>query len=216
MRRRIGPVLLVGAGVAGLLTRYAGVDIFPAPVLGVLLAVVVAVDAGRRRPVGSVIAAVLVGILLAAAFGVGGISVPPGLTASALLVAGVFGLVGDQDPELDDVWSGLAVFVPRRVELERSPRVVSVTTVFAKVVVELSEPRGVVEVRAACLGGTVDLVVPGDWDVLIGDLDGRDMRFSGESDGLWDGLPKETPTVVLRTAGRSGSVIVRKTALEAR
>ena len=214
--RRIGPALLVTAGIGGLLARLIGVDIFPAPVLGVLLAVVVAIDASRRRPLGSVIAALLVGILLAGAFGVGGMSVPPGLTATALLVAGIVLSVPDEDPEAAGAWRGLAVLVERSVVLGRTPATVAVTAVLARVTVELVEPRGTVEVRAACWRGTVEVVVPGDWVVLIGDLRGRNVRFGGESDGLWDGTFHDRPTVVLRTAGPAGSVLVRKTALEAR
>jgi hypothetical protein len=87
---------------------------------------------------------------------------------------------------------------------------------FTRAVVELTERRGTVEVQAACWRGSVELVVPGDWDVLIGDLHSRGIRFGGASDGLWDGSYRAAPTVVLRTAGSAGSVFVRKTALEAR
>jgi hypothetical protein len=97
--RRIGPVLLVVAGTAGLLSRSGGVDVFPAPVLGALLALVVAVDASRRRPVGSVIAALLIAVLLAGSLGIGAVGVPPQLTAAALLVAGIALLVSDEDPD---------------------------------------------------------------------------------------------------------------------
>ncbi len=214
--RRTGPLLLACAGGAGLLCWLVGVDIFPAPVLGVLLAVVIAVDASRRRPLGSVIAALLVAVLLAGAFGVGGIEIPAALTAAALLVAGVVLLVGFEDPEAGEVWRGLAVLVPRWVLIGGTPRRIVVTALFARITVELSEPRGVVQVQAVCRRGTVDLVVPGDWEVLIGDLHGRAVLFSGESDGLWDGADRDTPTVVLHTAGPAGSVFVRKTALEAR
>jgi hypothetical protein len=156
--------------------------------------------------VGSVIVAGLTAALLLGAFG----AVAPGaITAGALLAAGVALLVFDEDA---GGWRAIAALAPRTVRLQSAPSRIEVTAVLTRLTVELGAPHGTVELRAVCWGGTVELVVPGDCDVVIGDLHGRGVRFGGECDGLWDGQRRAAPTVVLRTAGSAGSVFVRRTA----
>jgi hypothetical protein len=220
--RRSGPILLIVAGIAGLaaylLDLTALRDIYTAPVLGLLVALVIAVDSHRRMPAGSVVVALLVGVLLASALGVLAFGTALAIAGGLLIVVGVLELVLDDDVESGDSWAGIAALVPRRVGFADSGahvQNVSITAVLTQAVVDLDGvPSRIIDVRAACWGGTVDLVVPGHWEVLIGSLTDHAVRFSGDSDGIWDSTeerdPNGPPIVVLRTAGLSGSVYVRK------
>ena len=225
MFRRSGPLLLILVGAAGLAAYLLDVPIlreviYTAPVLGVLVALVVAVDAHRKLPAGSVVIALLVAVLLASALGLIGPGVALAFIGGFLIVVGAIEMVLDDDVESGDGWSGIAAFMPRRIALGATGaglRRVSVTAIFTRAVVDLSAlPIEHVEVRASCWGGTVDLHVPADCCVLIGSLTDHAVRFSGDSDGIWDSAEHEDrPTVVLRTAGVSGAVLVRKQALAA-
>jgi uncharacterized membrane protein len=221
--RRWGPVLLIVAGIAGVAAFAMDVpamrEIYTAPVLGVLIALVVAVDAHRKLPAGSIVIALLVLTLLASALGLIAFGSALAMVGGTLIVVGLVELVLDEDEEAGDSWAGIAAFVPRRIgfgETAAQVRRVAVTAVLTEAVVDLSGlPEHVVEVRAACWGGTVSLVVPADRDVLIGSLTDHAVRFAGESDGIWDDSEPERPAVVLRTAGVSGSVFVRRTPVAA-
>jgi hypothetical protein len=220
--RRSGPLLLIVAGAAGLaaylLDSPALRDIYPAPVLGVLVALVVAVDAHRRMPAGSIVVALLVAVLLASSLGLLAFGSALAIVGVTLMIVGLIELVLDDDVDSGDAWAGIAALVPRRVTFTDAAaqiRSVTLTAVLTQATIDLSGlPGRLIEVRTACWGGTIDLVVPDGWVVLIASLTDHAVRFSGESDGIWDSAeerdPDGPPIIVLRTAGLSGSVFVRK------